>query len=296
MKLRFSQIYAILTAIALCYLAVTGYADDQVPARPVPRLTIDEDVLYEETNKLLRLAAINAGVKPQGHVKPATVRPATYETPSEDAYDAPVSLDLSFIYHVDADMHEQDVFIEREPGSGEVWRVTKADNNMNAPLYRAAVAVEHAPFEPDKTGPFPKGDALGITVGEWFAGQGQGTYTCTNGQGRIDVQFTNLVPNSAYTMWHWFVAMPPTTPFIGTYDLPIGARDGSQSVFRSDSEGNARFQREFKPCLQMTGEHLAGALAVTWHSDGQTYGVVPGEFATDSHVQMFLVLPKRSGI
>lgn len=26
MKLRFSQIYAILTAIALCYLAVTGYA------------------------------------------------------------------------------------------------------------------------------------------------------------------------------------------------------------------------------------------------------------------------------
>ena len=31
MKLRFSQVYAILTAIALCYLAVTGYAAEVTP-------------------------------------------------------------------------------------------------------------------------------------------------------------------------------------------------------------------------------------------------------------------------
>ncbi len=102
----------------------------------------------------------------------------------DEAYDAPVSLDLTFIYHVDADMHEQDIFVEREPGSGEVYRVTKADQNMSAPLYRAATPIEHAPFEPEKVGPFPKGDALGITLGEWFAGEGQGTYTCPNGQGQ----------------------------------------------------------------------------------------------------------------
>ena len=309
MTLRFPHIYAILTGISLCYLGVTGYADDQPQRRfdpdfgfvtdaemPSTRLTIDEAELYADINASLRLAAVDPATLPvRSETTTARAQPAAYEEP-QDSYDAPVSLDLNFIYHVDADMHEQDVFIEREPGSNEVWRVTKADNDMRAPLYRAAVPVEHAPFDPENMGPFPKGDALGITLGEWFAGQGQGTYTCNDGQGVIDVRFTNLVPNSAYTMWHFFVAMPPTTPFIGTYDLPIGTRDGAQSVFRSDEQGNAHFQREFKPCLQMTGEHLAGALAVTWHSDGKTYGVLPGEFATDSHVQMFLMLPKRSGI
>ena len=32
MTLRFSQVYAILTAIALCYLAVTGYTAEITPA------------------------------------------------------------------------------------------------------------------------------------------------------------------------------------------------------------------------------------------------------------------------
>jgi hypothetical protein len=215
---------------------------------------------------------------------------------SSGGYDTPVSLDLNFVYHVDMDMHEQDVFIEREPGSGQVWRATKADQDWNAPLYRVATAVEHAPFDPEAVGPYPKGEALGLTLGEWYAGRGKGSYSCKDGQGHIDVEFTKLVEDGVYTMWHWFVSMPPTTPFIGTYDLPMGARDGSQSVFRTDGEGNARFVRDFTPCLQMSGEHLAGALAVTLHSDGKTWGPLPGEFSTDSHVQMFLLLPKRSGL
>jgi len=36
------------------------------------------------------------------------------------------------------DMAEQDVYLERVPGSGQVYRVTKGDHNMNAPLYKAA--------------------------------------------------------------------------------------------------------------------------------------------------------------
>jgi hypothetical protein len=32
MTLRFSQVYAVLTAIALCYLAVTGYTAELKPA------------------------------------------------------------------------------------------------------------------------------------------------------------------------------------------------------------------------------------------------------------------------
>ena len=306
-QLNKQQMFAIATGVALTYLAITGYADDQAqasfdrqlsyqpgPAAPITRLEIDDDVLYRGINESLLLAAADTRKETAMIEEPTLTEIEAAAATSQ--FDAPVSLELNFVYHVDADMHEQDVFIERESGSGEVWRVTKADRDMSAPLYRAAEPVEHAPFEPEKMGPFPKGDALGITMGEWFAGRGEGTYTCVDGEGSIEVDFTNMVPNSAYTMWHFFVAMPPTTPFIGTYDLPIGARDGSQSVFRTDADGNASFRRVFKPCLQMTGEHLAGALAVTWHSDGKTYGVLPGEFATDSHVQLFLLLPQRSGI
>ena len=97
-------------------------------------------------------------------------------------------------------------------------------------------------------------------------------------------------------MWHFFMATPPTEPFIGTYDLPLGSRDGAQSVFTADAGGEARFERSFKPCLQLTGEHLAAGLALAWHSDGKTYGVEPGGFGSVSHIQLYTGLPKRSGI
>ncbi|MGI9434018.1 MAG: hypothetical protein ACR2Q4_04175, partial [Geminicoccaceae bacterium] len=99
-----------------------------------------------------------------------------------------------------------------------------------------------------------------------------------------------------YTMWHDFMAWPPTEPFNGTYDLPLGARDGSENAFVTDADGHAVFERSFKPCLQLSGEHLMADLAIAYHSDGNTYGPMPGEFATKSHVHMYLGLPKRQGI
>lgn len=211
-------------------------------------------------------------------------------------YDSPVQLDLSFIFHIDEDLAEQDVFVERKPGSGLVYRPTKADRDMSLPLYTPAKPVEHQPFDPEATGPWPKGRALGITLGEWFAATGRGSYSCNDGQGWIRVEFERLVPNAVYTMWHDFMAWPPTEPFNGTYDLPIGARDGSESVFHSNDKGNAIVERQFKPCLQLSGEHLMADLAIAWHSDGKTYGAIPGEFSTGTHVHMYLALPKRTGI
>ncbi|NIN11725.1 MAG: hypothetical protein GTO61_10060 [Gemmatimonadales bacterium] len=89
-------------------------------------------------------------------------------SPAQPQYasaDTTVSIDLAFMTHLDMDLPEQDVFIEREPGSGEVWRVTKGDNDMNARLYRTAHMVKHDPFNPDAIGPYPKGEALGLRRG-----------------------------------------------------------------------------------------------------------------------------------
>lgn len=226
----------------------------------------------------------------------AALAGALTQTSMAGVYDAPVSIDLNFIFHIDEDLAEQDVFVERNPGSGEIYRPGKGDRDMRLPLYAPAQAVEHAPFEPDRVGPFPKGRALGVTLGEWFAAEGRGSYTCNDGQGRLSVSFSRLVPNGVYTLWHDFMVWPPTEPFIGTYDLPLGARDGSENVFKTDANGNALVESSFKPCLQLSGEHLMADLAIAWHSNGQTYGPLPGEFSTDTHVHMYTALPKRSGI
>lgn len=214
---------------------------------------------------------------------------ATYETPKEN-------MSLNFVFHIDENMAEQDVFYEKEPGSGEVWRPTAATRVMSAPLYAPATPVEHNFLDTTDTGPYPKGTPLGITLGEWFGAKGEGNYACEGGKGQLDLTFTGLVPDGVYTLWHDFMVWPPTDPFIGTYDLPFGARDGSENVITADAEGNARFDMAFAPCLQLSGEHLLSDLALAWHSDGKTYGPLPGEFSTKTHVQIYVTLPKRSGV
>ncbi len=212
--------------------------------------------------------------------------------PARDA----VSIELAFLTHLDMDLPEQDVFIEREPGSGQVWRVTKGDNDMSLPLYKTAVETPHDPFNPAAVGPHPKGEPIGMTLGRWLRHQGRGSYTCRDGVGTLKTSFSGLVPNGVYTMWHAFIALPPPTPFTGTLDLPLGERDGSTSVFTADAEGKAAFDHTFRPCLEMSDVWTTSMLAINYHSDGRTYGGHPGKFGLNAHIPLFLMLPKRPGI
>jgi hypothetical protein len=207
---------------------------------------------------------------------------------------ATVSISLAFVTHLDMNMPEQDVFIERESGSGEVWRVTNGDNDMSVPLFAASRAVEHDPFNPDALGPYPRGRPLGVSLGEWLGHRGRGVYRCENGTGSLAISFSGLVPNGVYTIWHAFMALPPTTPFSGTVDLPLGARDGSESVFLANAVGRAEFDHRFKPCLQMSAAWISSMLVVNYHSDANAYLAHPGEFGLNAHVPLFIVLPHRA--
>ncbi len=206
------------------------------------------------------------------------------------------SFDIAFITHLDADMPEQDIYIERVPGSGEVFRVTKGDHNMKAPLFKAAHEVEHNPFDPAAVGPHPKGEPMGLTLGEWLKHSGTGTFVCNDGVGTIELSFSGLIPNGVYTMWHAFIALPPTDPFSGTLDLPLGARDGSENMFTADADGNAVFEHTFAPCLEMSDAWTTSMLAIAYHSDGKTYKADPGEFGYNAHIPLFAMLPNRNDI
>ena len=217
--------------------------------------------------------------------------PAEAATPADE-----ISFEIAFVTHLDADMPEQDVYIEREPGSGQVFRVTQGDHDMNAPLYKTAIEVKHNPFDEKALGPYERGEPLGMTLGRWLQHQGTGVYSTKDGVGSLDLNFTGLVPNGVYTMWHAFIALPPTVPFSGTLDLPLGARDGSESVFRADAQGNARFQHSFSPGLEMSDVWTTALLVINYHSDGKTYGGLPGAFGLNAHIPLFAMLPDRDGI
>jgi len=209
---------------------------------------------------------------------------------------ASTSVKLQFMNHLQMKLPEQDVFIEKVAGSGEVFRIAASDKDMSAPLYAAEEPVKHNPFDPKALGPYKKGRALGLTLGQWLGAAGTGTYTCRDGAGTVQASFTKLVPNATYTTWYFFLPMPPTKPFTGTLDLPLGARDGSQNTFHSDANGAASYKVTFKPCLQMSGEQLASGLAIAWHSDGKTYYSDAGPFGLGTHVQLFLLLPGPKGM
>jgi hypothetical protein len=194
--------------------------------------------------------------------------------------------------HLAMGMNEQDVFIAGDV-PGTVVRITADDVDPNAMLYASATFAPHNPVDPSDVGPFPRGAELGITQGEWLEGIGRATVTCDGDSGHVSARFERLVPHGVYTLWYFFMAYPPTTPF-ATYDMPVGDRAGTQNVFVADADGNASLDVHVSPCLQLSGRQTLAGLAAAYHSDGQTYGGVAGEFGTVAHLHVFNFLPSEA--
>ncbi len=198
---------------------------------------------------------------------------------------------LQAITHVAMGLPEQDVFIEREAGSGQVVRIIQGEEAEAAdmPVYAAAAMVEHDLFGTSDApvGPFAKGEELGMTMGEWLAASGQGTYSVTGDRAKIDLTFENLVPNGVYSVWCSRVSFPPNVEIV---DKACGTEDGSQNTFIADAEGNAHFELELAT-LPASSPETSSVIAMAYHSDGQTYGAYPGDFGLNSHVQIAAMIP-----
>lgn len=203
------------------------------------------------------------------------------------------NIEVTFVDHLKAGLIEQDVFVTKDEGPNKVFRVfpEERETYIDAPLYKSKQAHEHNPFDKTHAGPYKKGEDLDITLGDWLEAKGTASCSCEGGWGKISASFEKLMPNAKYTMWHAFLAKNNTDHFIGTFDLPVGARDGSQSVFKTDKNGNAKLEVAFENCLQLTDSQLMSMLAIAWHSDDKTYGVEPGPFGLVTHIQLFAMLP-----
>ena len=214
-------------------------------------------------------------------------------TNTEDITMEDETIELAFVNHLKADLAEQDVFVMHEGDTEGVYRVTPEEKEqyMDAQLYSTAEYLPHDPSEKKNFGPYPKGEALDMTLADWLAAEGTAQIQCDNGRGTLKAEFSNLAPKGVYTMWYVFSPRPPASPFT-TLDLPLGDRDGSMTKFTADAEGNATYEASgFEPCLQLSGVQLKALLGIAWHPGGDTHGSSPGEFGKNSHVQIFTALP-----
>lgn len=203
------------------------------------------------------------------------------------------SIELTFVDHLKAGLIEQDVFVQKNEGPKNVFRVLPEEREqyLDHDLYTTKLSHHHNPFDKKLIGPYKRGKSIGITLRDWLKAKGTATCSCEGGWGKVEASFENLMPNAVYTMWHAFMAKDNKQDFIGTFDLPVGLRNGDQSVFKTNDQGYAQLELHFPKCLQLTDTQLMSMLAIAWHSDHQTYGISPGPFGQVSHIQLFAAFP-----
>ncbi len=206
-------------------------------------------------------------------------------------------VELDFLTHVGQGIVEQDVFIERVEGSGELYRIAPAevDKYADSKLFGTKDRIPYEPFDPVPGGPYAMGRALDVTLREWLDAEGTGSYWCEDGTATVKASFENLVPNGLYTVWYVIRPDPPTNPFTGLLS-PMGKRDGTQGVFTADKLGRANFEAVFEPCLEMSGLRTLTVVGIAWHSDGKTYGFSPGPFGKVTHTQINAFFPKEVSV
>lgn len=181
-----------------------------------------------------------------------------------------------------------------EAPKGEVIRVEgeqgKDPQILAKEVYAAATPTAHDPFKVGENplGPFDEGKKLGFTLGQWLAATGEGTYNVDKGNAVMNFSFSKLVPDGVYTLWCSRVTYPPSFKVV---DVPCGAANGSENSFIADSDGNGAFLLKLKPLEDSTSETVS-IIALAYHSDGKTYGALPGDFGLNSHVQVFFILPE----
>lgn len=203
--------------------------------------------------------------------------------------------ELTMVDHIKAGLIEQDVFVEKE--AGKLYRISpdEFDTYKNAPLFAAASSAHHHPFNGEYNGPYEKGQALGLTMGQWLSAAGAVTYQCNGDSSTVTAQYKNLVPNAVYTMWYAYTAKKfmgcKDCPF-ATIDFPVGPPDGSGSVFQTNASGAGVITASMERCVESGDPNLMAMFAIAYHSDGKTYGPSPGPVGSVAHVQLFAGLPE----
>lgn len=160
------------------------------------------------------------------------------------------------------------------------------------PVYATTKVIPHDPYRVGVSapGPFPAGDVLGFTWGEWLAARGSGTYSLMDGHAQLDLSFEHLIPNASYSLWCGRETPPPN---YSSSDSPCGTGDGTQNQFRADAAGRASLPLPLKPLVPSNSEATT-VLSLTYDRVVPTADGDLGGYGLNNHVQLFFKFPQRS--
>ena len=174
----------------------------------------------------------------------------------------------------------------------EVVRPAPEDAQRPVFLAKQVYAAKHViPHDlhrlgPIPLGPFPKGDALGMTWGEWLAAQGDGTYVVKEGSAELNLSFHNLIPHGAYSLW-----CGEQTPSYETFiEAPCGNSKGSQNQISADEWGNASLSIQLKP-LPASTQGAATILSLSYDRVAPVADEGLGGYGLNNHVQLHFKFP-----
>lgn len=268
--------------------------------------------------RLCVLAIALAGLTVLGISMPAAGRPSSPAS-------LPRPMTVQFITFSQAGLPEQDVFVESddprddsptalilplptrnirdeipsnfiEPRDILHPNVVRIEpKNANLPSYQAKSLfasnrpVPHDPFRlgPQTLGPFPKGDALGLTLAQWQAARGSGIYTVDGDKAELALSFQRLVPLGSYSLWCGRETLPPSYTEV---ERPCGAANGSDNSFKADAQGNAAFHLRMN-ALRASTREARTILLLEYDRHVQMWDEGMGGYGWNNHVQLFFTLP-----
>lgn len=181
---------------------------------------------------------------------------------------------------------QQNVYITKaDAPDDQVFRLAPdeaTDEVLAQPIFTVASVNPPDMFETSENprGPFEKGKELGLTMNEWLSVTGQAEYIKHASLDEVQASFQNLRPNSVYTLWCVLATAPPEE---SAFEIPCGNPDGSDSIYQSDADGNLSIHKIMSPMPYAT-ENSFSTLCLAYHSDGQTYGSVVGDYGRVAHI------------
>lgn len=188
---------------------------------------------------------------------------------------------------------QQDVYVEREDGM--VYRIHQDELTDEIRAQTAYATTENLwpdvhELSDNPRGPYPKGEALDFTFGEWLEASGSVEYVkYANGLDSFTMDFQNLRPNGIYTLWCVLSWSPPNP---AGFEIPCGSPDGSQSVFHADADGNLNASL-LMSAMPYSIPGRASVLCLAYHSDGETYGHRVGSYGENAHIHLCFDVPSE---
>ena len=112
-------------------------------------------------------------------------------------------VELNWRTFIEDGVAEKSVFVRLDEES--LWRVTPDLPlwMLNEPLFATTDQLQWGPFHlfQNALGPYPVGEELGFTLADWLRADGMGRYSVQSDMAFAELSFTDLVPNSVYTLW-----------------------------------------------------------------------------------------------